>query len=209
MKITILEQKAKHLDSRMKGINQWIRENINTDPNAYEITDCNVQYAEILSMLRSCYEQGEWKELSEEQQESLKQKIQECSMELEMMESLRLPHSFFMSEEPQVLYQALKKSQEEMNYDIPTDPAIAEAKRELLCKSMSVPFYIWQVQRTEPNYQYDNVSEYSTMQLMLDLYQSESALVCGKIQFKEQIEGLFERIEKNYKYSSEKQNKQK
>ena len=34
-----------------------------------------------------------------------------------------------------------------MNYDIPEDIETKRIKKELLCKSMSVPFYIWQVQR--------------------------------------------------------------
>lgn len=64
---------------------------------------------------------------------------------------------------------------------------------------MSVPFYIWQVQRTEPEYQYDNVEEFSKMKANLDLYKKE-----GNTQFVPEIESLFRVIEQNYKYKETK-----
>ena len=88
-----------------------------------------------------------------------------------------------------------------MTYDVPEDEQTKELKKELLCKSMSVPFYIWQVHRTEPEYEYDNDSEFNSMKAMLDIYKSE-----GNTEFVPQIEALFNVIEKNYKYSEMKNN---
>ena len=75
-------------------------------------------------------------------------------------------------------------------------------KKELLCKSMSVPFYIWQVQREKPDYEYDNAAEFRGMKAMLDIYKSE-----GNTQFVPEIEAMFDVIEKNYKYSDKKADK--
>lgn len=86
-----------------------------------------------------------------------------------------------------------------MDYDLPTNPETRRIKKELLCKSMSVPFYIWQVQRTEPEYQYDDVTAVNGMMAMLDIYKSE-----GNTQFVPEIEALFGVIEKNYKYNKSK-----
>ena len=100
-----------------------------------------------------------------------------------------------------ILYTAIKRSQQDMTYDVPEDEQTKELKKELLCKSMSVPFYIWQVHRTGPEYEYDNDSEFNSMKAMLDIYKSE-----GNTEFVPQIEALFNVIEKNYKYSEMKNN---
>ena len=42
---------GEHVD----GIIDWISKNPDTDPNVYEIMDCNVQFAEILAELRARY----------------------------------------------------------------------------------------------------------------------------------------------------------
>ena len=121
--------------------------------------------------------------------------------ELNEMDQLRdtAHHPFFQSEEANSLYNAVKQSQISMNYDIPEDIETRRIKKELLCKSMSVPFYIWQVQREKQDYEYDNATEFSGMKAMLDIYKSE-----GNTQFVPEIEALFGVIEKNYKYSETK-----
>lgn len=66
---------------------------------------------------------------------------------------------------------------------------------------MSPPFYIWQVQQKETEYQYDNAVEFSSMKEMLDLYK-ESSL---KQQFVPEINQVFTSIDRNYKYNETKQ----
>ena len=81
--------------------------------------------------------------------------------------------------------------------------------------SFSVPFYIWQVQRKEPNYQYDNSSEFDTMKKMRDLnvslyptqyseYDKDDNLIYEGPQFGNYIDAMFDQIEKSYKYSDAK-----
>lgn len=50
MDLKELTKKTADLEGRISGINKWIKENpLVTDPNAYEITDCNVSFAECLA----------------------------------------------------------------------------------------------------------------------------------------------------------------
>ena len=90
-------------------------------------------------------------------------------------------------------------------YILPSTQEDRKIKRELICKSMSVPFYIWQVQKAEPNYKYDNQLEFDKMKEMFCLYR-DSEKPC---QFEEQIIGLFAKIEKDYKYNKSQRTKNK
>ena len=52
---------------RIEGINTWIKNNPQvTDPNVYEIMDCNVQYAELVAELVAYYNEFGWPEINEE-----------------------------------------------------------------------------------------------------------------------------------------------
>ena len=194
-----IEDKTRNLASKIVGINNWIKNNPQvTDPNAYEIVTCNVEFAEVLSEYAKKYDSKDLEYIQHQNPE-----IYDCYSGIEEMDGLRdtKNHPFFQSKEANDLYTAIKRSQQDMTYDVPEDEQTKELKKELLCKSMSVPFYIWQVHRTEPEYEYDNDSEFNSMKAMLDIYKSE-----GNTEFVPQIEALFNVIEKNYKYSEMKNN---
>ena len=58
MNIEQLEQKLVTLRKKVHEINSWIRTNPDTkDPNAYEIIDCNLEFAEIIAELKVYYVQ--------------------------------------------------------------------------------------------------------------------------------------------------------
>lgn len=197
MKIEQLEKETQTLTERIVGINNWIKANPQVaDPNAYEILDCNVSLAETLAEYAKVENSQVLQEVSSKHSE-----IEPCYLSVVEMDVLRdtTHHPFFQNKEVNDLYCEVKKSQIFMNYDIPENMETKRIKKELLCKSMSVPFYIWQVHRTEPKYEYDNASEFNSMKAMLDIYKQE-----GNTQFVPQIEALFGIIEKNYKYSSQK-----
>ena len=54
-------------------------------------------------------------------------------------------------------------------YDDPKGD-MSRIKKEILCKSVSIPFYIWQERRTNPNFQYDNTTEFNELKEMYSLY---------------------------------------
>lgn len=199
MELEQLKNETQNLTQRVIGINNWIKSNPQvTDPNAYEIMDCNVSLAEIFSEYSSFDNSKVLQNIAIKHPE-----IESCYFGVVEMDELRdtAHHPFFQSQEAKALYAAVKKSQISMDYDIPEDMETRRIKKELLCKSMSVPFYIWQVQRTEPEYEYDNVTEFNSMKAMLDIYKQER-----NTQFVPEIEALFGVIEKNYKYGNEKTN---
>ena len=195
MELEQLRNETQNLTQRVTGINDWIKSNPQvTDPNAYEIMDCNVSLAELFSE----YAEVDYSRVL--QNAAAKHpEIEPCYFGVVEMDSLRdtAHHPFFQSKEANDLYCAVKRSQLSMDYEIPEDMETRRIKKELLCKSMSVPFYIWQTQRKEPEYQYDDATEFSGMKAMLDIYKSE-----GNTQFVPEIEAMFNVIEKNYKYSN-------
>lgn len=195
MELEQLKSEAENFAERVTGINKWIKSNPQEkDPNAYEIMDCNVSLAELFSE----YAEVDYSRVL--QNAAAKHpEIEPCYFGVVEMDSLRdtAHHPFFQSKEANDLYCAVKRSQLSMDYEIPEDMETRRIKKELLCKSMSVPFYIWQVQRENPDYKYDNAAEFSGMKAMLDIYKSE-----GNTQFVPEIEAMFNVIEKNYKYSN-------
>lgn len=197
MELEELKSETEKFTERVTGINKWIKSNPQEkDPNAYEIMDCNVSLAELFSE----YAEVDYSRVL--QNAAAKHpEIEPCYFGVVEMDSLRDTehHPFFQSKEANDLYCAVKRSQLSMDYDVPANSETRRIKKELLCKSMSVPFYIWQTQRKDPEYQYDDVTEFSGMKAMLDIYKSE-----GNTQFVPEIEALFGVIEKNYKYSETK-----
>ena len=195
MELEELKSETEKFTERVTGINKWIKSNPQEkDPNAYEIMDCNVSLAELFSE----YAEVDYSRVL--QNAAMKHpEIEPCYFGVVEMDELRdtAHHSFFQSQEANDLYCAIKQSQLSMNYDIPEDLETRKIKKELLCKSMSVAFYIWQVHRNEPDYQYDNTTEFNEMKLMLDIYKQE-----GNTQFVPEIEAMFHVIENNYQYGN-------
>lgn len=197
---------GEHID----GIIDWINKNPDTDPNVYEIMDCNVQFAEILAELRKHYvKNGEIPATSPNAVPymiAFHPEIEECYYVLETMDELRDTdnHPFFTTLEAQEMYYSVKYCQDSASYVLPQDTAMQRIKREVLCKSMSVPFYIWQEHRTNPNYQYDNKTEFEGMKEAFALYEASEE----PCQFLPLVFNLHNKIEKDYKYSTQdKENK--
>ena len=84
-------------------------------------------------------------------------------------------------------------------YYVPEDKEIERIKKEILCKTASIYFYIWQVKQTNPDYQYDNEAEWNNLLQAYEIYK-DSVKYVGP-QFGKEIENMFAVIEKNYKYS--------
>ncbi len=79
-------------------------------------------------------------------------------------------------------------------YLVPQNPILAQMKKEILCKSMSISFYIWQEKRKNQNFKYDNMSEFMLLQEQYRIYQTAP----GGTQFGSQVATLLDRIEKSY-----------
>lgn len=220
MNIEQIEERIKSLSDRINNINDWIRSNPQvTEPNVYEIMDCNVQYAEVVADLVAYYNEAGWPEINEQTGDMMLEKnwprsarvadlpyihpcLANCFLGLCTMETLReFPtHPFIQEKEPYEMYAALRMRQLTGTYVLGKTDEDRRIKRELICKSMSVPFYIWQVKRTEPEYQYDNKDEFSALKDMQSVYESSEE----PCQYKTQIANLLAKIEANYKYKETK-----
>ena len=67
MTLTELETKTENLTNRIDGINTWIKSNPEvTEPNVYEIMDCNVQYAELVAEYVTYYNENGWPFIEED-----------------------------------------------------------------------------------------------------------------------------------------------
>ena len=221
MTLERIEEKLRNLSKRIEGINTWIKNNPQvTDPNVYEMMDCNVQYAESVAELVAYYNEFGWPEINEETGDMMLNKnwprtakvadlphlhpdLANCFLGLCTMETLReFPiHPFIQEKEPYEMYAAVRMRQLAGTYQLPATDEDRRIKRELICKSMSVPFYIWQLHRTEPDYQYDNEGEFNSMKDMFALYEASEE----PCQFKNHIADLFNKINRDYKYKTTKQ----
>ena len=61
-----LDAMADRLSERIKGINNWIRNNPNTDPNFYEIMDCEVELGRLLSYMDQYYSENGYPEKNDD-----------------------------------------------------------------------------------------------------------------------------------------------
>ena len=187
------------------GIIDRISKNPTTAQNVYEIMDCNVQFAEILAELRNYYVKND--KIDATAQNSVPYmiafhpEIEECYYVLETMDYLcdTENHPFFASKEASKMYQSIKCCQDFATYILPQDNVMKRLKREVLCKSMSVPFYIWQEQRTKVDYRYDNKTEFEKIKEAFALYEVSEE----PCQFLSQVSSLHNKIETNYKYSTQ------
>lgn len=222
-------EKLDDLYIRLTNINNWIKDNPQVkEPNMYEIVNCWCEYGECLYSLRKYYDEngypiivdreGNSKEETHYNVWRLDEEAKKCGDSLKEMGILRnLDNHDFVKNE--IVHKFLTDLQYHVvigEYDVPKNPVIGRIKKELLCKIMSVPLYIWQTKRSEPDYQYDNASEWMMLQDHYQHYQDEMGVqtVLSEIdkdgnitakyqgpQFGYYIESIFEKIEKSYKYN--------
>lgn len=196
MEIEEIKNKTQNLARKILGINEWIKENpTKAVLNVSEIMDYSISLAELFGEYAKFYQSKKlFGDIIPKHEE-----VRQCYSQLIILDELYATdyQPFFKIPEVKALYRKVRDNLPLMDYDVPEDLAIKKIKKELLCKSMSIAFNIWQVHRNEPDYQYDNAAEFDAMKDMLATYKAY-----GNTQFLLQIESLFGIIEKNYKYST-------
>ena len=198
-----IDLQAQMLTVRINNIINWIRENPNTDPNYYEIMDCYVDYATLVSAANDYYATNGYPSFYGGV--STRHQIVEFdpvirTLHNSMKELLKLREmlsSFRNEEEVNEFMDAFYFRASGGEYLVPQNPILAQIKKEILCKSMSISFYIRQEKRKDPNYKYDNMSEFMLLKEQYRIYQT----IPGGPQFGSQVEALLEKKKKNYKYS--------
>ena len=175
------------LDSKLKGINGWISDNRKTDPNFYEICDCWISFGLLAHQVNNStdlHEADEFKTVS--------YFLTSCREQMAIMEYLRgISKDPFLAEnkDARALYNCVVSDATRCLTDYDSITC------ELIKKSLSVPFYIWQEKSNNSEFKYDNKNEFDLMKTYLDV--SSSDLDNNK---KGYISNILEGIEKDAKW---------
>ena len=203
-----INRQAEALTNRFREINSWIEANINTDPNFSEMVDCMVEYGKLTKLYDKYYQKAGYPTFNNGSEEVeathyhlalVSPKLKEAQSELSKMWNLRCKSPFFEDETVREFITELSMRTKIAEYYVPEDKEIERIKKEILCKTASIYFYIWQVKQTNPDYQYDNEAEWNNLLQAYEIYKDAVKYVGP--QFGKEIENMFAVIEKNYKYS--------
>lgn len=160
------------LEKKLSEINQYIKKNPDTDPNFYEITHSWIQFGECV--YERCLDYGKtgfpYDLVNKRSATSydivrIDEDLKSCYQKMCEMEKLRQINQHPLLEDPDIrgLYQ------EEIVYHSTTGYMnYSDEYKELLCKSMSVPFSIYQETVKNPNYKYSNQEEFLKMTEIYD-----------------------------------------
>lgn len=221
-----INEQAKLLQDRIIGINEWISANPNTDPDYYEFVDCLIQFGELTWDVCKYFDQNGWPTFKEKDETmthynswQATSELENCYKELQKLSQVRKINQEGFSNpntNPDV-YNFLSDLRARCaigEYFAGDSMEYRRLKKELICKSFSVPFYIWQVKQKDPSYQYDNITEFEMMQQYRTMnaacypeqetiHYSDGTCYVGP-QFGEHLDKMFEYIEHNYKYMNTK-----
>lgn len=219
-RIEELDERAFQLTNRFRGINGWIENNKDTDPNFFEMIECLTEYASLASEYYDCCEKsgyitdtyGDDELGASKRYELLSEfnRLNEVRDEVYKMFTLRNDSTFFEDREAKEFSDNLMIQATIGSYNNPENDRIAEIKKFVLQKVAGVYFYIWQVKQSNPDYQYDNVSEWKKLQEAYREYKEavgkeETKGDYSGPQYGKEIENMFTVIEKNYKFSETKE----
>lgn len=221
-----INKQAEALTNRFKGINSWIEANKETDPNFYEMIDCMVEYGKLAKQYDKYYQKAGYptfddgsgeKEATHYHLALVSPKLKEAQSELAKMWNLRENSPFFADETVREFTSELSMRTHIAEYTVPEDKEIERLKKEILCKTAGIYFYIWQVKQTNPNYQYDNVEEWNNLLQAYEIYKDIVGIEVGYSsdtekyegpQFGRELEKMHAVINENYKYSDNVNKKQ-
>ncbi len=207
-----INRQAEALINRFREINSWIEANINTDPNFCEMVDCMVEYGKLTKLYDKYYQKAGYPTFNNGSEEVeathyhlalVSPKLKEAQSELSKMWNLRRKSPFFEDETVRKFTNELSMRAKIAEYYVPEDKEIERIKKEILCKTASIYFYIWQVKQSNPDYQYDNEAEWNNLLQAYEIY--KDAIKYVGPQFCKEIENMFAVIEKNYKFSETKE----
>lgn len=167
-----LDEKAKKLEEDLKKINGWIKHHLDTEPNFYEIASSWIRFGELVHEKCLYYNQvgypynfSEKRPYTRYEIVGVDASLRLCYNQMNEMEHLRriAVHPLFDDENIKELYE-----QEIICASLTGYMSYSKEMKELFCKCLSVPFYIYQEQRKDCNYKYDNKEEFVAMKTTLE-----------------------------------------
>lgn len=195
-----LETKTVDLEKRFEGINNWIKDNPNTNPNFCEMIGCildfgklNAKYVVEYSNRRigvSVCEEAEKHNIP-----LLFDEMKVVRNNLEEMISLREDSDFFKDEFAKNYMNQLLESAALGKFQL-IEQGLYDLKEKILTQVAAVYFYIWETKQREPNYVYDNKYEFCALEDNYKKYKY-SFVDCDNVQFGDIVEEMLDRIENN------------
>lgn len=216
MSLEELKVKANALSGRFNGINGWIKDNMNTDPNLYEMFSCTCEYGELYAMYDKYFRENGYPTLEDGKVAThydlgnIVPELKACRDSINEMFNLRSGSKLFEDKAVKDMSTELLYRAHTGEYIIPEDNEMSVIKRDMIAKIGGVYNYIWQVRRNESEYQYDNALEYKQMTEAYALYKEDAGIQYhysdqngtnySGPQFGMQLEDMLNGINSVYKY---------
>lgn len=208
---------------RIERINHWIKDNTEvTEPNMYEYTQILVEYGELLAEVDDYYRKNGYPDNIDPRGGHYEicykvPELNEVNKGIRTLVSLRnlnersekSTHLFTGLKEARTFLTELERKVYAAEYKIPNNSAIRKIKKELLSKCMGISFYVWSNKRDDPEYMYNNKTEFESLQEMYDLYSKSEGHKYEGPQFGDIIENIIKYINKSYIYAEETEKNQK
>ena len=172
-----LNFRAYNLKNSYKNINNYIQDNMNTVPNFREMVDSVIEYGKLISQFASYYNRNGYPIIEDEGREAsnyeiavVNQDVRDVQEGIYQMMQLRGNHQFFSDPTARAFMNELANASAVGGYYISEDSQVDNLKKEILCQVAAIYFYIWDTKQREPNYVYDNVSEWDALNEKYALY---------------------------------------
>lgn len=172
-----LNFRAYNLKNSYKNINNYIQDNMNTVPNFREMVDSVIEYGKLISQFASYYNRNGYPIIEDEGREAsnyeiavVNQDVRDVQEGIYQMMQLRGNHQFFSDPTARAFMNELANASAVGGYYISEDSQVDNLKKEILCQVAAIYFYIWYTKQREPNYVYDNVSEWDALNEKYALY---------------------------------------
>lgn len=165
-----LNSEVLQLNERLRNINNWIKENPNTEPNFSEITECCGKVAEV---------KGWAKEVDNFE---LADVLNNCSQQLEWMLEQRdvLNHPFIKENEQarRVMTAVIESARKGENFS-EEDIENSNNRISVFARTMGITFFIWESLQKNPYFVYGNKTELEG--LLSDSLKCEDTFTLEKI----------------------------
>ena len=174
-KVTLdtLEDDYWSLRTRVKGINNWIENNLATDPNFYEMVDCFMEFCKLTNGYNEYYTREGYPMLEENGQSrqtnsydifKLNPGLYDIRSELIDMYNLRKDSPFFQEELPNKVLEELDRRAYMADFGVSDMGDNAKA----VAQASGVYFYIWQQKQTDADFIYNNDAEFEGINRSLE-----------------------------------------
>ena len=211
--LDVLNKLVYQLEKDYERINNWIKSHPASNINFAELTDCIARYGELSAKYDEFYKKYDLPRYDINRSDGSNElplvfpEMRVARDNLQEMVNLRAGSELFRDETAKRFMNELLYSATTAQYNQPEKRSIQEAKKSVLFTLASVYFYTWDTKQREPEYVYDNVSEWNALKSNYETYknavgieeqvQKDDGSSYEGPQFGNIIEEMMDRVEKN------------